>query len=191
MPWPTAWASESTVIQSPASRAARRSELPGPLRVVGERPLEEAEGEPARLERAARGRGGRRRRAAARRGRRRVASRKPRLTAAISGQRTPMDVGRCPGAIRCWPSRYSGSASAREARPERGGERLRVVDEVRQARAEAPRRRPRGASTNATARRGRRADGAARRSRVGAAVAVGASTGPGVAHPSRGARAAR
>ena len=44
-----------------------------------------------------------------------VTWRKPRETAAMSGQRTPW-TGPMPGATRCWPSRYSGSARATSPR---------------------------------------------------------------------------
>ena len=65
----------------------------------------------------------------------RVALRKPRWTAAISGQRTPWTAP-IPGATRCWPSRYSGSA--RPARPlvSAVGEAVRVVGELGEVGAE-------------------------------------------------------
>ena len=89
-------------------------QLPGPLGLGGEGPLEEAEGEPARLELALveeaigdeqERRGGRalRARCGSRAGRRRAAASERRGSAPI------------PGATRCWPARYSGSA--RSARP--------------------------------------------------------------------------
>ena len=86
---PYGWASESTVIQSPASRAAAAEELPGALGLARERPLEEAEGEPARLElglaEQAVGDEQERRRAVAPRRVRGSRARRPRC----SGQRTP------------------------------------------------------------------------------------------------------
>ena len=65
MPLPYGWARSSTVIQSPASRAARRRSCQVRSGSVGERPLEQAEGEPARPRARARGTAGRRRTAAA------------------------------------------------------------------------------------------------------------------------------
>ena len=87
-PMPYGWARSSTVIQSPASRAPRRRSCQVRSGSSVEGALEQAEGEPARLEvRLAEqpvGEEQQRRRPS-----RRVASRKPRMTAAISGQRTP------------------------------------------------------------------------------------------------------
>ena len=51
MPRPYGWASVSTVIQSPASRAARRRSCHARSASTAEQPIEEAEGEPALLER--------------------------------------------------------------------------------------------------------------------------------------------
>ena len=91
------------MIQSPASRAARRRSCQARSGVVDDESLEQAEREPALLELAlaeeAIGDEQPVRRALAR-----VASRNPRLTASMSGQRTPWSAP-IPGAIRRWPSR--------------------------------------------------------------------------------------
>jgi hypothetical protein len=78
-------------------------ELPRSLGLVSEGPLEEAEGEPAGFElglvegRSAMNRSGVERTPL-------VAVRKPRWTAARSGQRTPW-MAPMPGAMACWPAR--------------------------------------------------------------------------------------
>ena len=83
-----------------------------------------------------------------------------------SGQRTPYTAP-MPGAIRCWPSRYSGSARSLEASRQRVGERVGVVDDALRGRRRGPRRRVGGRRRRrrpggdlASWRRGRRSVGA-------------------------------
>ena len=144
------------MIQSPASRAARR------------RSCQVRSGSSAGAARAGRTRtsaasssGSRSRRSATSSqpvGRsRRVASRKPRSTAV---DQRPADAVESadPGRDPRWPARYSGSASAAKPSREDRREGVRVVDARRRAPARAP--RPSGwcSATNATARsRGDRA----------------------------------
>ena len=108
-----------------AGRAAQ--ELPGPLGLGGERPLEEAEGEPARPRARSRGTAGRRRTGAASAGRRgsRSGSRARRPPAAASGRRGRR---RCPGATRCWPGEVLGVGQVAR------GRRVSAVGEARRGR---------------------------------------------------------
>ena len=138
MPLPYGWARESTVIQSPASRAARRrscqvrSVSPSSVRSSSPNANQRASSSGSRNRRSATNRSGVGRS-------RRVALRKPRDTAARSGQRTPWTAP-IPGAIRCWPARYSGSARLAEAGRQGGGEGVGVVGQLGEGRRRAPRR---------------------------------------------------
>ena len=110
-------------------------ELPGPLGLDRRASARGGRRRTSAPRAPSRGRAGRRRTGAASGASPRVALRKPRATAAMSGQRTPW-TGPIPGAIRCWPSRYSGSARAARPVGQRGGEGVRVVRELGEGRAE-------------------------------------------------------
>ena len=123
------------MIQSPASRAARRRSCQVRSVSAGERALEEPEGEPARLElglaqeavgdeQSGVGRSSR------------VASRKPRETAARSGQRTPW-IGPMPGRDAVLALVVLGIGEAAQAAAQGGGERVGVAESAR--RGSAPR----------------------------------------------------
>ena len=156
MPLPTGWARLSTVIQSPASRAARRSSCH--VRSVSSTTSRSSR--PNANQRAS-SFGSRSSRSAMKSqpdvALARVASRKPALTASISGHRTPWRSP-MPGAIRRWPSRYPGSARAARPSREGGGERRPDRRARRRGRGRAPRRRGRRSATRAVARCGDRAD---------------------------------
>ena len=139
IPRPTGWARLSTVIQSPASRAARRSELPGALGIVRQEPVEQAEGEPARLEL------GLREQAA---GELEVTDgalaprRRPEAALDGGGQRPAHPVG-APDA-RCdplGPGPVVGIGQSAEPPREGRGERVGVADQLGQPRAERLRSR--------------------------------------------------
>ena len=103
IPLPYGWASESTVIQSPASRAARRRSCQ--VRSVSRASVRSRR--PKANQRASSSASWKRRSATNRSGvgrSPRVALRKPRWTAASSGQRTPWTAP-MPGATRCCPAR--------------------------------------------------------------------------------------
>ncbi len=149
MPRAYGWARLSTVIQSSASRAARR-------RSCQVRSGSSARARSRRLNANQRGsrRSSRSSWSASNShgpaGSRRVAVRKPRSTAAMSGQRTPY-TGPSPGATWCCPASYSGSA--RRWRPSRSSAANASGSCVSSASA-APSRSAssRRAATNATAR---------------------------------------
>ena len=128
------------VDRDPVARLAggAAQELPGALGLAGERPLEEAEGEPAGLELVLAEQAVGDEQERRRRGRARVASRNPRWTAARSGQRTPWTAP-IPGATRCCPARYSGSARRRRPAGQGGRERVGIVRMVGEAMRRGPR----------------------------------------------------
>ena len=130
------WARRSTVIQSAASRAARRRSCQvrsGSSRASrSSRPKANQRGSSS---------GSRRRRSATNEPARCGRGGSPRGTRVHGRDQRPahaVESARCP-ARRRWPSRYSGRR-ARAARSERPGERGRVAGQVRQAGARAPRR---------------------------------------------------
>ena len=150
MPLPYGWASESTVIQSPASRAARRRSCQVRSVSIVEGPLEEAEGEPAGLELRSRGTAGRRRTGAASGDPcgSRSGSRARRRPGAASGRRGRPDAGRDP----LLAGEVLRVGERPQARGQGGREAVGVVGELGEVGAEAPRPASRWAATKATAR---------------------------------------
>ena len=153
MPLPYGW--RERVDGDPVGGLPRRraEELPGPLGLGVERPLEQAEREPARLDARARGAGGRRGRGAVDGRSRRVAALEAR---ADRDQQRPADaVGRPDAgrdaALALEVRRVGELVEARSRRL--AAKRVRVVDVLgRAARAELFGPRPRRSATNAPAR---------------------------------------
>ena len=136
MPLPYGWASDvdRDPVAGLAGGAAQAAARCAPVS-IGERPLEEAEGEPARLRARSRGRAGRRRTgAASRRARGRVAeAARRRRRAAASGRRGRR---RCPARPAAARRGTRDRRGARGRASERAAKRVRVVDELGEARAE-------------------------------------------------------
>ena len=120
------WARLSTVIQSPASRDARRrscqarSASSSMSRSSSPNANQRSSSVSSRRSRSATNSQSDVRS-------RRVASRNPRFTASMSGQRTPWSAP-IPGAMRRWPSRYGRIGEVVEPGAEHPRERLRIAE---------------------------------------------------------------